>query len=492
MKILCGPPGTGKTYRAAREAAKVLEPERFAEALASASSEEAIRGLHDRLVAEGRILWVTFHSSYSYEDFIEGYRPIVDDEGRLAYRVVDGPFKSLCLRAGSETDLQIGEQLFDGRGQPAGVVIDKDAGGWTVRSTPARADQVAAYYDRYVPRSVIERIISMGLQPQIFSIPGNGIRDLADFGIDPADPDLPAPVGDETATSRDGLVIRRFISVRTRMFSTIDLGNSSHYGAVMRKLLQLRAPGVRSGTSVALVIDEINRAEPSRVFGELLTLLEADKRRGMPEEKRIWLPYSKELFTVPLGISIIGTMNTVDRSLTALDFAMRRRFEFEYIGPETSLLAHALGGIDIRALLGRLNSRIRMLLGAGHEFGHSYLMSAKLDAIAQSRGWMGMPDAEIRSLARVFRTALIPTLAEYFHDDWRKIRAIAGEVRSDAELISLFSSVEADPVFAERLPEEYELGESQAPIFADWWDPDGVNWDAHKFIRFCTALAAGT
>lgn len=491
MKILCGPPGTGKTFRAAREAAKVLEPERFAEALADPDSEQAVRRLHDRLVAEGRILWVTFHPSYSYEDFVEGYRPIVDDEGRLAYRVIDGPFKSLCLRAGSETDLQIGDQLLDGRGLPAGTVIDKDAGGWTVRSTPARADQVAPYYDKYVPRSVIEKVISMGLRPQIFSIPGTGIRELSDFGIDPTDADVPAPTGEETATARDGTVIKRIVSARTRMFSTIDLGNSSHYAAVMRKLVELRANGPRGGTSVALVIDEINRAEPSRVFGELLTLLELDKRQGMPEEKRISLPYSKELFTVPRDVSIIGTMNTVDRSLTALDFAMRRRFEFEYVGPEMALVDTNYGGIDIKALLGRLNSRVRMLLGAGHEFGHAYLMSSKLDAIAQSRGWVDLPDAQIRALARVFRTALIPTLAEYFHDDWRKIRAVAGEVRSDAEPITLFSTVAPDPVFVERLPEEYELAESQAPVFGDWWEPEGENWDADKFRRFCIALAAG-
>jgi 5-methylcytosine-specific restriction protein B len=491
MKILYGPPGTGKTFRAAREAAKALEPARFDAAQADADPEAAIRRLHEALVAEGRILWVTFHPSYSYEDFVEGYRPIVDEDGRIAYHVIDGPFKSLCLRAGSEVDVQIGDRLTDGRGQPAGVIIDKDPGGWTVRTTSMRADQVAPYYDKYVPRSVMEKVIGLGLRPQIFSIPGSGIRELADFGINPADPDVPPPTGDETATARDGTVIKRIISARTRMFSTMDLGNASHYAGVMRKLIELRTAGPRGETSVALVIDEINRAEPSRVFGELLTLLELDKRQGMPEEKKIWLPYSKERFTVPRDVSIIGTMNTVDRSLTALDFAMRRRFEFEHVGPEVSLVSDDYGSVDVRALLGRLNSRIRMLLGAGHEFGHSYLMSEKLDAIAETRGWSNLPDGPLRSIARVFRTALIPTLAEYFQDDWRKIRAIAGEVRSATEKITLFGANVPDPAFVERLPEEYELAESQAPVFADWWNPDGNAWDAEMFRRFCTALATG-
>lgn len=492
MKILYGPPGTGKTFRAAREAAKCLEPARFIAAEADADPETAIRALHDSLVAEGRILWVTFHPSYSYEDFVEGYRPIVDDEGRLAYRVVDGPFKSLCLRAGSELDLQIGDQLVDGRGLHAGVVIDKDAGGWTIRTTPSRTDQVAPYFDKYVPRSVMEKVIRLGLRPQIFSVPGTGIRELAEFGIDPSDADVPPPVGDETATARDGTVIKRIISARTRMFSTVDLGNAAHYASVMRKLVELRTAGPIEGNTVALVIDEINRAEPSRVFGELLTLLEADKRRGMPEEKKIWLPYSKELFTVPKELSIIGTMNTVDRSLTALDFAMRRRFEFEYVAPDVTLLSNNYGGVDLQALLARVNSRIRVLLGSGYEFGHSYLMTSKLDNVVDARGWTSLADRNVRSIARVFRTAIMPTLAEYFHNDWGKIRAIAGEVKTPAGTITLFSPRISDPSFLGRLPDEYELNESQAMDLADWWDPENAAWDPETFTAFCTALAAGT
>lgn len=492
MKILYGPPGTGKTWRAAREAAKAVEPARFAAAMVAGDPDAAVRQLHDSLVAEGRILWVTFHPSYSYEDFIEGYRPVVDEEGQLAYRVVDGPFKTLCLRARFENDLQIGDQLTYGAGRPAGVVVDKDAGGWVVRVTPNRADEVAAHIDKYVPRYVVEKILEAGFPPQIFSIPGRGNRELAEYGIDPADADVPAPEGDETATARDGSVIRKIVAARTRMFSSTDLANAAHYGSVVRRIAELRAAGPGAGTSVAMVIDEINRAEPSRVFGELLTLLEGDKRQGMPEEKKVWLPYSKSLFTVPVNVSVIGTMNTVDRSLTALDFAMRRRFEFEFVGPESNLVPQNYGDVDVGALLGRLNSRLRMMLGAGFELGHSYLMRGKLDAVAEARGWAALPDSQLRALARVLRTALLPTLAEYFHDDWRKVRAVAGEARSGAEVISLFGSVAVDPAFTSRLPEEYELTESQAPVVAGWWDPDGGTWDADKFRRFAVALAAGT
>ncbi|HCL4122656.1 TPA: restriction endonuclease, partial [Pseudomonas aeruginosa] len=204
MKILYGPPGTGKTWRAAREAVRAVEPELYSDALAESDPDAAIRRLHDSLVADGRVLWVTFHPSYSYEDFVEGYRPIVDDVGQLAYRVVDGPFKSLCLRARFETDLQIGEQLTDGAGRPAGVVVEKDAGGWVVRVTPNRSDEVASTIDRYVPRYVIDRVLAMGYPAQIFSIPGKSLLELADYGIDPNDPDVPEPQGDETETTRVG------------------------------------------------------------------------------------------------------------------------------------------------------------------------------------------------------------------------------------------------------------------------------------------------
>ncbi|ENQ0983682.1 TPA: AAA family ATPase [Pseudomonas aeruginosa] len=491
MKILYGPPGTGKTWRAAREAVRALEPELYSDALKEADPDSALRRLHDSLVADGRILWVTFHPSYSYEDFVEGYRPIVDDAGQLAYRVVDGPFKSLCLRARFETDLQIGEQLTDGAGRPAGIVVEKDAGGWVVRVTPNRSDEVASTIDRYVPRYVIDRVLAMDYPPQIFSIPGKSLLELADYGIDPNDPDVPEPQGDETETTRVGSVVRKIVAARTGMFSSSDLSNSSHYGSVVRRLRELQATGPAAGSSVALVIDEINRAEPSRVFGELLTLLEADKREGMPEEKKIWLPYSKTLFSVPANVSIIGTMNTVDRSLTALDFAMRRRFEFALVPAESELVPGDYGGVDVRALLSRVNGRVTILLGSGYEFGHAFLMEGRLEAIRLSMSWAEESDSRLRTLAHVFKANILPTLAEYFHDDWSRVRAVAGEVRSGTESIILFETPLRDPQFFARLPDEYEFSETKSLTYARWWDPCGDDWDSERFRSFVVALAAG-
>ena len=491
MKILYGPPGTGKTWQAAREAVKAIEPARYVLALQEVEPVKALRALHESLVAEGRILWVTFHPSYSYEDFVEGYRPVVDDTGQLAYRVVDGPFKSLCLRARFETDLQIGEQLLDGSGRPAGIVVEKDSGGWVVRVTPKRSDQVANSIDKYVPRFVVDRILAMGLPPQIFSIPGTGSYELAEYGIDPSDQDVPGPQEEDTATTRNGSVIRKIVAARTGMFSSSDLSNSAHIGSVVRRLSVLQEEGPGAGSPVALVIDEINRAEPSRVFGELLTLLEIDKREGEPEAKQIWLPYSKKLFSVPANVSIIGTMNTVDRSLTALDFAMRRRFEFTQVPARPELVPDSYGGVNTRALLQRINNRVAMLLGSGYEFGHAFLMQEKLDATSSSMPWAEEPDSQLRVLAHVIRANILPTLAEYLHGDWSKIRAIAGESRDGVEIISLFESPPLDPQFMSRLPDDYETFEAASFTFSHWWDPNGIDWDSGRFLRFITSLSAG-
>ena len=491
MKILYGPPGTGKTWHAAREAVRAVEPDRYALAEQDADPAEALRQLHETLVAEGRILWVTFHPSYSYEDFVEGYRPVVDDIGQLAYRVVDGPFKSLCLRARFETDLQIGDQLTNGSGGAAGVVVGKDAGGWIVQVKTDRSDKVAGSIDKYVPRFVVNRILSMGFLPQIFSVPGKGRYELENYGIDPSDEDVPEPEKGDTPSTRGGPVIRRILAKRTGMFSSSDLSNAAHIGSVVRRLRELQKDGPGVGSSVALVIDEINRAEPSRVFGELLTLLEIDKREGKPEAKHIWLPYSKTLFSVPANVSIIGTMNTVDRSLTALDFAMRRRFEFAHVPAQPELVSDDYGGVSPRALLSRINNRVSMLLGSGYEFGHAFLMQEKLEAIRSSMSWAEEPDSQLRVLAHVMRANILPTLAEYFHDDWSKIRAIAGESRDGADVISLFESPPQDPQFMSRLPNDYESFEAKSLTFSHWWDPSSAGWVGARFFRFIGALAAG-
>jgi hypothetical protein len=158
-----------------------------------------------------------------------------------------------------------------------------------------------------------------------------------------------------------------------------------------------------------LVIDEINRANIAKVFGELITLIEDDKRLAEEHEISVQLPYSKETFGVPENLLILGTMNTADRSIALLDIALRRRFTFVEQMPNPSLL-EMVEGVDLGVLLDRLNRRITVLLGRDYQIGHSYLMD--IDSL--------------ETLHFAWYRKIMPLLQEYFYNDWERLRAVVG------------------------------------------------------------------
>ncbi len=184
-------------------------------------------------------------------------------------------------------------------------------------------------------------------------------------------------------------------------------------------------------------------------------------------------------------------MNTVDRSLTALDFAMRRRFDFKHIPAEPGLVPSIYGDVALRSLLQRINNRVGLLLGSGYEFGHAFLMTNKLELTRISMPWRDEIDCELRVIAYILRTNIIPTLAEYFHNDWGKIRAITGESKDGGESITLFEQSTSDPNFLSRLPDEYESFDLKAARLSDWWEPSSPRWNGNRFHRFITALVKG-
>ena len=159
-----------------------------------------------------------------------------------------------------------------------------------------------------------------------------------------------------------------------------------------------------------LIIDEINRGNIAKIFGELITLIEGSRRLGADDETKVTLPYSNKPFGVPDNLYLIGTMNTADRSIQLLDTALRRRFAFVEMMPKYEDISKDVEGIDCEAMLRMMNRRITALLDRERQIGHTYLLGVDT----------------VEELSDAFRNRIFSLLQEYFFDDWSKIRAVLG------------------------------------------------------------------
>lgn len=459
--ILYGPPGTGKTYRTAWEAVRLCLGDQAAEALRGNEKREELMAEYRRLVSEDRIEFVTFHQSMSYEEFVEGLRPSTgDDAGEgmaderigsgFSLKAHEGVFKRISERArldpgagASSVGLERSARIFKvalGRRQEQDEQIryglDHDLihvgwGGnidWSDERFDDTEEILAEWRAKKNPEATrqdgnIAITISFRADMQIgdYVIVSDGRdrfqalgRVTGEYFYDPdAEFHRHRRHVEWLWRDDDGTERSRFYPKGFRRHAVYKLDQSLVDWDALETLVfgcEISRGG-QSARDYVLVIDEINRANISKVFGELITLLEPDKRLGMQNEIRLVLPYSKKLFGVPANLHIVGTMNTADRSIALLDTALRRRFTFRELMPDPSVLSMNVGGINLQKLLATINDRIEYLFDREHQVGHAYLTSC----------------ASRDDVEGVMRHKIIPLLAEYFYEDWSKVATVLGD-----------------------------------------------------------------
>lgn len=571
-QILFGPPGTGKTHSTIEASLEVLAPDFLA---AHHTDRSALKARFDELVAAGHIRFVTFHQSFSYEDFVEGLRAENDEKGQLRYKVADGIFKMLCDAAAAKvTKQEVAPVDISGRrvwkmslgnslGDDAYIFEECVENGYALLGYGAQQDftrcttrqqiqeQLAANghpvdSDAYELTAVNTFVNKMAIGDLIVVTEGNlkfraigeisgdyrllnreeqgdtygqsrhvkwlrvykpslphdqlmisQFSQMTIYELKPSAIDMeklasllqtqvsleatnpvssPFVVGEQFGSAyvvvkatNDllelkkpnekslplGMSLLQTLAnyVRAGLLSLDDIrdkhvfekvpdtllepylvnGYNSILPHLVDRLVKSNSTRVKTTSSErvsvdakVLIIDEINRGNVSRIFGELITLIEPSKRAGNPEALEVMLPYSKDRLSVPANLFLIGTMNTADRSLAGLDIALRRRFTFREMPPRPELLSDVdIQGVNVGQLLKVMNERIEVLLDRDHCLGHAYFMPL-------------LEEPTLEKLASIFRSNVLPLVQEYFFEDWQRIQWVLNDHRKPQAIRFVF------------------------------------------------------
>ncbi|HED0867004.1 TPA: AAA family ATPase [Campylobacter coli] len=439
-QILYGSPGTGKTYHTIDKALEILGE--------NLESRDEKKAKFDEYVKNGQIVFTTFHQSYGYEEFVEGIKPMMNNEANsqeIQYEIKDGIFKDICNRALENYEnsnlnteelrekIKLREKVekFLNRLLETNEPISKTKGGnFFINSFNNNTIEI---YSEDVER--FDGIFKLSLSTFITLLKSNiEFNSAVEMFKKVFDRDY----ADRTHTYYFNLVNKFKEYEKQAVLKTEDNKISSN-----------------SLNSYIIIIDEINRGNVSKIFGELITLIEPSKRIGESEELKVTLPYSGKKFGVPKNVYILGTMNTADRSITSLDTALRRRFEFVEMMPDPDLLKNVFICKDVenpnkdedylgddaktegfaeilQNILISINKRIEFLLDREKTIGHAFFMS---EAVKFNKDNWCKPDKyeedwyvlSISKLKSIFQNKIIPLLQEYFYNDYALISAVLND-----------------------------------------------------------------
>ncbi len=397
--ILYGPPGTGKTYNTIIYAVAIIENKELV--TVKQENYDEVLERYNEYKEEGLIEFTTFHQSYGYEEFIEGIKPEVSSGGKsgdVRYSIQPGVFKKFCEFAQDKgVDFEIAwKDLAKAAQENNGKYEFRRRTGSIIQAEYRKEDDafVVTWSGNTNNKLKKEKVLEQWKNTKYSDredIPSGGTKWMFD-------------------------AIQAVIDELIQVF----------------RLKKQPKDSERVIRNHVFVIDEINRGNISKIFGELITLIEPTKRVGQTEGMMVKLPYSHQLFGVPDNVYLIGTMNTADRSISTIDTALRRRFRFKEMMPDASVLdGISVEDISIKDMLIRMNQRIAALYDREHTIGHAYFIPLR-----------NAPTIEV--LATIFSDSIIPLLQEYFYEDYEKIRLVLGDNNKSNQEEQFILSVPSD------------------------------------------------